>query len=213
MSHIKPRPFHPKSNPLKQRAFRDGFQEIALERAPEGIDRRRVEIRFQDEARAGRQGMTTRIWAPTGSRPRVVRDHRYGCAYLFAAARCEDPVAVGHVCPRANAGELSRHLRGISGEVAPGRHAVVVLDGAGWHRAKALEIPGNVSLLHLPPQSPEPDPVEQVFGCIRSNFLSNRVFKAVEDVHAALEAAWKAFASDTERIASIMARNWARIAP
>ena len=50
----------------------------------------------------------------------------------------------------------------ISAKVKPGNHAVVVLDGAGWHRSKALEVPANVSLLHLPPHSPELNPVGQM---------------------------------------------------
>ena len=45
---------------------------------------------------------------------------------------------------------MNVHLEMISAKVKPGNHAVVVLDGAGWHWSKALELPANVSLLHLP---------------------------------------------------------------
>ena len=44
-----------------------------------------VEIWFQDEARVGQKGMTTRVWANGKQRPRIVRDHRYGYVYLFGA--------------------------------------------------------------------------------------------------------------------------------
>ena len=42
-------------------------------------------------------------------------------------------------------------LAELSGRVAPGAHAVVVLDGAGWHGARDLSWPANVSPLPLPP--------------------------------------------------------------
>ena len=35
-------------------------------------------------------------------------------------------------------------------------HAVVILDQAGWHGAKALQVPDNITLLPLPPRSPAP---------------------------------------------------------
>jgi transposase len=47
--------------------------------------------------------------------------------------------------------------------VPAGRHAVVVMDQAGWHSTKRLEIPNNISILHLPPYSPELNPQEQVW--------------------------------------------------
>jgi hypothetical protein len=34
-------------------------------------------------------------------------------------------------------------------------HAILILDQAGWHGAKELRIPANISLLPLPPRAPE----------------------------------------------------------
>ena len=154
--------------------------------------------------------MLSRGWARKGKRPRILRDHRYGYAYLFAAARPEDPVAVGHVCPRANTAEMNRHLLDISRAVKPGCHAVVILDGAGWHRSKDLEVPDNVTLLRLPPYSPELNPIENLFAFLKSNYLANRVFATVDDVHAAIADAWNALLSDPDRISSITTREWAK---
>lgn len=218
-SHQTVRPVHPKADPERQRDFCNDFSRLALDAAG-GKDREepgkgpeppQVEIWFQDELRAGRKGTNTRVWARRGVRPRAVRDHRYGYRYLFAASRADDPCAVGHVCEKANTCEMNVHLEMISAKVKPGNHAVVVLDGAGWHRSKALERPANVSLLHLPPYSPELNPVEQVFDYLRSNFLSNRLFPKVEDVQAAMQDAWMAFETDLERIASVTKRSWARV--
>ena len=118
-------------------------------------------------------------------------------------------VAVGHVCDRANTGEMNRHLADISAAVAPGRHAALVLDGAGWHRSRDLKIPDSVSLLRLPPYSPEPSPMENVFSFIKGNYLSNRVFPTVSDVRQALGRSWDLFIGGPGRIRSIVTRAYA----
>jgi len=43
-----------------------------VETLPKGIDTKMVDVWFQDEARVGQQGRTTRIWAIKGTRPRAV---------------------------------------------------------------------------------------------------------------------------------------------
>ncbi len=65
------------------------------------------------------------------------------------------------------------HLGEIGAQVAPGARAVVVLDGAGWHRQGGrLEVPGNLSPLPLPPYAPELDGAEGLWEYLRSNRLS-----------------------------------------
>ena len=95
--------------------------------------------------------MLARLWARKNSRPRIACDHRYGYVYLFGAACAERMLAVGHIADRANT--ANEHLA--SASVRPGNHCVLVLDGAGWHKSKELEIPENITLLLLPPYSPE----------------------------------------------------------
>ena len=79
-----------------------------------------LEIWFQDEARVGQQGTTTRVWARRGTRPRAVRDTRYEWAYLFGAACPERGVGAGLVLPRANTEAMNLHLAEIAATVAPG---------------------------------------------------------------------------------------------
>ena len=204
-SHVSPRPLHP--NPARQEAFRRNFGALALDVVSGSAEVEDIEIWFQDEARAGQKGMLSRGWARKGKR--ILRDQRY--AYLFAVARPEDPV--GHVCDRANTDEMNRHLADISETVTPGRHGVVVLDGAGWHCSDDLDIPENLPLLHLPPYSPELNPIENLFGFLKSNFLANRVFATVDDVRAAIAHAWNALLADPDRISSITTRTWAKCTP
>jgi len=103
------------------------------------------------------------------------------------------------------------HLREISRNVAPGAHAVVVLDGAGWHGAKALAVPDNISLLTLPPYSPELNPIENVWEYLRQNFLSNRIFDDYEDIVDACCKAWNAFAALPDVVMSVTRRAWATV--
>ena len=77
---------------------------------------------------------------------------------------------------------MTAHLAEISRAVAPGAHAVLVLDGAGWHASATLKVPDNITLLPLPPNSPELNPVENVWQFLRDNRLGNRIFTSYEDI-------------------------------
>jgi len=154
----------------------------------------------------------TRRWARRGSRPQAPRDQRYKWAYLFGAACPERACATGLVLPCANVKAMNEHLAEISRVVAPGAHAVVVMDGAGYHeKAEAqLDIPQNISLLTLPPYSPELNPVENVWQFLRQNYLANRVFENYEAILDACCQAWRELLDAPNKIASITQRSWAR---
>jgi len=85
---------------------------------------------------------------------------------------------------------MNEHLRFISEQVGADRHVVLVLDQAGWHTAKRLKVPSNATLLHLPPYSPELNPVERVWAYLRSHHLSNQVYEDYEQLFAATGQAW-----------------------
>ena len=99
----------------------------------------------------------------------------------------------------------------ISRSVAPGAHAVLILDGAGWHGAKALFLPDNLSLLTLPPYSPEPNPVENVWQYLRANWLAIRVFENDDAIVDACCSAWNRFANDPATVTSITSRDWEKV--
>ena len=171
-----------------------------------------IEVWWQDEARVGQQGTLTRVWAERGSRPPAPRDQRYEWAYLFGAVCPARGIGAGLVLPFANAAMMSLHLAEISIQVAPGAHAVVVLDGAAWHQqGDTLHVPGNLTLLHLPPYSPELNPVENVWAWLRGNRLSNRVFDSYDAIVGACADAWNSLIAVPERITSIATRPWAQV--
>ena len=178
---------------------------------PEGVTQELVDIWFQDEARIGQQNTLTRIWAKTGTRPRVVRQRQFVSAYLFGATCPATGQSVAVVMPKSNTGAMTEHLRCIHHQIKPGRHAVIVMDGAAWHTTKKLPKFDNISLLFLPPVSPELNLMEQVWKQLRQDSLANRCFKDYEDIVDAICNAWTQFISNMEEVKSLCHRSWSII--
>jgi transposase len=89
-------------------------------------------------------------------------------------------------------------------------HAVLVLDRAGWHGARALTVPPNVTLVPLPPYSPELNPVERIWLYLRERFLSLRVFRDYRAVVDACCIAWSRLVADPGRLRSLCDQPWIR---
>jgi transposase len=98
------------------------------------------------------------------------------------------------------------HLQILAQEAGPQVQVVLVLDGAGWHVAKALQVPHNITLLHLPPYSPELNPVERVWAYLRQHYLSNRVYHDYDDLMQETTVAWNRL--DPTRLQTICRTNW-----
>ena len=107
---------------------------------------------------------------------------------------------------------MNLHLAEISRNVTPDHHAVVLLDGAGWHQTGSrLRVPDNISLLKLPAYSPELNPVENIWQFLRQNHLSNIVSDGYEEIVDACCSAWKALTAEPGRIKAIATRSWATV--
>jgi DDE superfamily endonuclease len=174
--------------------------------APPGV---RVEIWFQDEARIGQKNSLTRVWRQTGSRPAAPKDLGFASAYVFGAVCPAQGKAAALIMPLCDTAAMNHHLSEISSQVAAEAHAVVVLDGAGWHGSRALVVPGNITLLTLPPYSPQLNPVERVWHYLRSHWLANSVFRSLADIMDACETAWNRFVAAPGSIGSLCAVAWA----
>ena len=111
--------------------------------------------------------------------------------------------------PYADTDAMQAHLEEISAIVEPDAHAVLVLDQAGWHTTARLVVPDNITLVPLPPRSPELNPVENVWQFIRENWLSNRVFTSYDDIVAHCCEAWNELMDQPWRVRSIGRREWA----
>ncbi len=167
---------------------------------------RPVQVWFQDEARIGQQGTLTRCWGLTGSRPTTVQQTEYEWVYLFGAVNPITGESSALLAPTVNTEYMNHHLRFISEQAGPEAQVILVLDRAGWHVAKALEVPANITLLYLPPYSPELNPVERLWAYLRSHYLSNRVYTDYDDLLSASGQAWNQL--PPEQLCSICHTGW-----
>lgn len=104
---------------------------------------------------------------------------------------------------------MQLHLNAISSKVTNGYHAIIVMDKAGWHLAKKLNIPKNITIIKLPPYSPELNPMEQVFQQLRKLKLSNACYNNFEDIDTACVEAWNSFVKFKGNIKKLALRDWA----
>ena len=140
--------------------------------------------------------------------PRQVRDQRHTNAYIFGAVCPARDVGAALVMPYANTEAMNLHLIEISKTVETGAHAVVIIDGAGWHTSGDVVVPANISLLPLPPYSPELNAQENIWEFLRENYLSDCVFETYQDIVNTCCSAWNALVGEAGRIASIATREW-----
>ena len=143
-----------------------------------------------------------------GSRPRLPADQRYENAYLFGAICPLRGTGAALMLPKANTHAMQLHLDEISRNVAAKAHAVVLMDRAGWHKTDKLKVPKNLTIILLPPRSPELNPVENIWQYLRQNWLSNRVFENHDAIlHAGCDA-WNRLLAQPETIMSIGMSDW-----
>lgn len=89
---------------------------------------------------------------------------------------------------------------------------MLITDGAGWHQTGgSLRVPDNTTLVHLPPHSPELNPVENGWAFLRGNKLSNRVFASCNANVDACCDAWNRLAKPPNRITALDTRSWAQV--
>jgi len=178
---------------------------------PENVNLDQVDIWFQDETRIGQQGSLTRMWALKGTRPRVVRQQQFRYTYIFGAVCPARDEAVGLVLPYANTDTMTIHLEHISAKVPKGRHAVIVLDQAGWHTTKKIKQFDNITLMPLPAASPELNPTEQVWQQLKDRELSNCVFNDDEEIIDSCCRSWNNFTNETGAVRNLCSRKWAEL--
>ena len=152
-----------------------------------------------DEARVGQKGRNGHRWWLRGERPRGLCDGRYDWAYVYAAVRPATGEDVCLVMPEVSTGAMSAFLAAFAQALPAGRHAALVLDRAGWHGARALVVPPTITLVPLPPYSPELNPVERVWLYLRERFLSHRVLDGYDAIVDACCQAWNALTPERLR--------------
>jgi len=127
--------------------------------------------------------------------------------YVFAAACPLDGGLDSLILPEVNAEAMSLFLHEVSQ-----RHLdeaiLMFLDGAGWHKARRLEIPVNIRLVPLPPYSPQLNPVEHLWDEIREKWFPNKVFRNLDAVEDTLMEALVALENNPSRVRSLTDFDW-----
>lgn len=175
---------------------------------PENVEQSNVDIWSQDETRVGQQGSLSRIWAVRGTRPRKVKQQQFISTYIYGAACHDTGQSFALILPYTNTESMNRFLAELSSEIEHGRHVALVIDNAGWHTAKELNVPSNITLIPLPPYSPELNAMEQIWQWIKSHFLSNQYYENYAAIVDKACHAWNELSKDTELVKSIMHRDW-----
>ena len=135
-----------------------------------------------------------------------MRQTEYEWVYLWAAVEPATGASAAMITPTVNTGLMSKLLAGLSGMAAADEHVVLALDNAGWHVAKALRVPANVTLLSFPPYSPELNPAENIWAYLRSHHLSNQVYRDYDHILTATDKAWLKL--DAETLKSVCRCSW-----
>jgi transposase len=141
-------------------------------------------------------------------RPPGLCDKRFTFAYIFAAVEPGTDNAFALVMPYADTEAMQEFLNRFAETIAADEHAVMILDQAGWHRSNDLVVPDNITLVPLPPYSPELNPVERVWLYLKERFLSHRLLDDYDAIVTAACKAWNRLVAEAGRITSLCSYPW-----
>lgn len=162
---------------------------------------------FQDEGRFGRIHDGRRCWGPLPLRPvvgqQIVREY----VYAFAAVSPLDGAMASLILPWVDASLMTLFLSHTAAQF-PDEHCVVLMDRAGWHVANDLVVPASMTVLPLPPYSPECNPVEQIWKYTRTNDIRNRTFETLDDVITVVSDSLHGLHNNPDLVRSMTAFDW-----
>ena len=136
---------------------------------------------FQDEAGFGRINKPKYCWCEQGKRPSVPCHHIREYRYAYGAVEPLTGDSCFLIMPYCNTACMNLFLKELS-EQYPDDMILLCCDGAAWHKSKALQVPNNIELFHIPPYTPEMNPIEQIWKEIRKLGFRNEIFSSLESV-------------------------------
>jgi hypothetical protein len=140
-----------------------------------------------DEHRVGLKPILRRVWHKRGRQPLAPCRPRYQWLYEYAFVHPTTGETFWLLLPTVSTALFAQALAQFAAAlgVGPAFHVVLVLDQAGWHRSHALTVPDGLTLVFLPPYSPELQPAERLWA-LSDEPLANRVFASLDDLEAVL---------------------------
>jgi transposase len=166
----RPRPEHPKKKVAEAAAFAKQLDRcISLSTLPTPPTQlaRPLRLWFQDESRLGLHLPKPRRLTSRGVKPLQPVVPGYESYWLYAAVEPATGDAYWLEMPELNSLCFETFLDHFS-QHDPDSDHLLVLDNASAHTATTLTRPDNVCLLHLPPYSPELNPVERLWQDLKS---------------------------------------------
>ena len=162
-----------------------------------------------DEHRLGLKPIVGKVWAKRGHRPIVLVHHRYQWLYLYAFVCPETGQSEWLILPSVNVTWFNRALQEFAQAVGAGanKQVLLVIDGAGWHRAKQVVIPEGIHLEFLPPYSPELQPAERLWQ-LSDEPLVNRKFDTLDALEAILATRWFKLSTMPDAIRGYTLLHW-----
>lgn len=169
-----------------------------------------VEVWGQDEARLGLKPVTRRVWWLRGCRPHSCGRTRYEWLYVYGFVRPATGQAFTLILPRVNVEWMDQAVASFAAHADPEgtKILVLVLDNAGWHRAKRLAVPANVRLHFLPPCTPQLQPVEPFWALVREA-LANDTFGRLCDLKRRVARRCRTLANDRATVKGAVGFHWA----
>ena len=140
---------------------------------------------FFDEGRFGLKPTLGRFWAKRGEKVIAKVEPRYRNFYLYSSVSPHTGEMYSLILPWVNTEIMSLYLKKFSDAYAD-KKILLIMDQAGWHKSKHLEIPDNITIIFLPPYSPELNPVERLWQWLRRHACRNKYFEKEEALIMAL---------------------------
>jgi transposase len=137
-----------------------------------------VNLYFQDEARFGMMTHLGRYLTASGIKPIVSYQHVFKTTYLYGSYSPINGNSFVWEINGVNTDIFESYLKEFS-QFKPNEYKIVVIDNAGFHSTKNIEVPDNIFLLRIPPYAPELNPCEQVWQYIKNRYKNKR-FESME---------------------------------
>jgi len=172
-----------------------------------------VEVWAFDEQRLGLKPILRKVWAPRGRRPTASGHHRYQWLYLYGFlygfVRPATGEVVWFIADGVNTALFGALLASFAAEVGagPDKYIILVLDGAGWHVARDLEVSEGVELMFLPPYSPQIQPAERLWP-LTNEPIVNQYFETLEELDEVLAERCRILAKHQDQITAHTPFEW-----
>jgi hypothetical protein len=144
-------------------------------------EKKPVIVFFEDEGRFGRISREMYCWVKKDMIPSVARQTIREYIYAYSAVAPQTGDCFSMIAPYCNTEAMNCFLQQLAAQYSHYR-IVLILDKAGWHISRNIQLPDNLVLMHLPPYSPELNPVELLWREIRRKYFHNKIFNSLDDV-------------------------------